>query len=88
MGPGPLPLSPPVPELFAEESIKGLEESIKGLIRRAEGEHKQHQARLGVHLAHHDLLCTMGKHRLLIKPNIFLLLLFFLPGDTSPTTEP
>ncbi|XP_065482953.1 alpha-2-macroglobulin-like isoform X1 [Caloenas nicobarica] len=30
----------------------------------------------------------MGKDRLLIKPNIFLLLLFFLPGDTSPTTEP
>ncbi|XP_009892430.1 PREDICTED: alpha-2-macroglobulin [Charadrius vociferus] len=30
----------------------------------------------------------MGKDRLLIKPNIFLLLLFFLPGDTSPATEP
>ncbi|CAM9958231.1 unnamed protein product [Bubo scandiacus] len=30
----------------------------------------------------------MGKDGLLIKPNIFLLLLFFLPGDTSPTTEP
>ncbi|PKU32759.1 hypothetical protein llap_16937 [Limosa lapponica baueri] len=30
----------------------------------------------------------MGKDRLLIKPNIFLLLLFFLPGNTSPTAEP
>ncbi|XP_064318863.1 alpha-2-macroglobulin [Phalacrocorax carbo] len=30
----------------------------------------------------------MGKDGLLMKPNIFLLLLFFLPGDTSPTTEP
>ncbi|XP_064374651.1 alpha-2-macroglobulin-like isoform X2 [Dromaius novaehollandiae] len=30
----------------------------------------------------------MGKDRLLSKPNIFLLLLFFLPGNTSSTTEP
>ncbi|XP_075365277.1 alpha-2-macroglobulin-like [Mycteria americana] len=30
----------------------------------------------------------MGKDGLLIKPNIFLLLLFFLPGDTSSATEP
>ncbi|XP_009318447.1 PREDICTED: alpha-2-macroglobulin-like, partial [Pygoscelis adeliae] len=30
----------------------------------------------------------MGKDRLPSKPNIFLLLLFFLPGNTSPTTEP
>ncbi|XP_010192721.1 PREDICTED: alpha-2-macroglobulin-like, partial [Mesitornis unicolor] len=30
----------------------------------------------------------MGKDRLLIKPNIFLLLLFLLPGNASPTTEP
>ncbi|GAB0177415.1 alpha-2-macroglobulin [Grus japonensis] len=30
----------------------------------------------------------MGKDGLLRKPNIFLLLLFFLPGDTSPTIEP
>ncbi|NXO02970.1 A2MG protein, partial [Rhinopomastus cyanomelas] len=31
----------------------------------------------------------MGKDGLLIKPNIFLLLLLlFTPGDTSPTTEP
>ncbi|XP_069719677.1 alpha-2-macroglobulin-like isoform X2 [Phaenicophaeus curvirostris] len=30
----------------------------------------------------------MRKDRLLIKPNIFLLLLFFIPGDTSPATEP
>ncbi|XP_010083001.1 PREDICTED: alpha-2-macroglobulin-like, partial [Pterocles gutturalis] len=29
----------------------------------------------------------MGKDRLLIKPNFFLLL-FFLAGDTSPTTDP
>ncbi|CAM5081937.1 unnamed protein product [Eretmochelys imbricata] len=32
--------------------------------------------------------CTMGKDRLPGGPNIFLLLLFLLPGDTSPTTEP
>ncbi|XP_009681138.1 alpha-2-macroglobulin isoform X1 [Struthio camelus] len=30
----------------------------------------------------------MRKDGLLSKPNIFLLLLFFLPGNTSPTTEP
>ncbi|XP_038008957.1 alpha-2-macroglobulin [Motacilla alba alba] len=30
----------------------------------------------------------MGKNGLLIKSSIFLLLLFFLPGDTSPITEP
>ncbi|XP_074907702.1 alpha-2-macroglobulin-like isoform X3 [Buteo buteo] len=30
----------------------------------------------------------MGKDGLPSKPNIFLLLLFFLPGNTSPTTEP
>ncbi|XP_074008094.1 alpha-2-macroglobulin [Numenius arquata] len=30
----------------------------------------------------------MGKDGLLIKPNIFLLLLFFLPGNTSPAAEP
>ncbi|XP_032534613.1 alpha-2-macroglobulin isoform X1 [Chiroxiphia lanceolata] len=30
----------------------------------------------------------MGKNGLLIKPSIFLLLLFILPGDTSPITEP
>ncbi|XP_074445014.1 alpha-2-macroglobulin-like isoform X1 [Larus michahellis] len=30
----------------------------------------------------------MGKNGLPSKPNIFLLLLFFLPGNTSPTTEP
>ncbi|XP_027761877.1 alpha-2-macroglobulin-like, partial [Empidonax traillii] len=30
----------------------------------------------------------MGKNRLLIKPSIFLLLLFILLGDTSPITEP
>ncbi|GAB0177414.1 alpha-2-macroglobulin-like [Grus japonensis] len=30
----------------------------------------------------------MGKDGLLSKPNIFLLLLFVLPGDTSPTIEP
>ncbi|EMP39670.1 Alpha-2-macroglobulin [Chelonia mydas] len=30
----------------------------------------------------------MGKDRLPGGPNIFLLLLFLLPGDTSPTTEP
>ncbi|XP_030321129.1 alpha-2-macroglobulin-like [Calypte anna] len=30
----------------------------------------------------------MGDDRLPRKPNIFLLLLFFLPGNTSPTTEP
>ncbi|XP_061863702.1 alpha-2-macroglobulin [Colius striatus] len=30
----------------------------------------------------------MGKNGFLIKPNICLLLLFFLPGDTSPATEP
>ncbi|XP_044854314.1 alpha-2-macroglobulin-like [Mauremys mutica] len=30
----------------------------------------------------------MGKNRLPGGPSIFLLLLFFLPGNTSPTTEP
>ncbi|KAI6079820.1 Alpha-2-macroglobulin-like protein [Aix galericulata] len=30
----------------------------------------------------------MGKDWLFGKPNIFLLFLFFLPGNTSPTTEP
>ncbi|XP_014795615.1 PREDICTED: alpha-2-macroglobulin-like [Calidris pugnax] len=30
----------------------------------------------------------MGKDGLLIKPNVFLLLLFFLPGNTSPAAEP
>nr|XP_032641607.1 LOW QUALITY PROTEIN: alpha-2-macroglobulin-like [Chelonoidis abingdonii] len=30
----------------------------------------------------------MGKNRLPSGPSIFLLLLFLLPGDTSPTTEP
>ncbi|XP_010132130.1 PREDICTED: alpha-2-macroglobulin-like, partial [Buceros rhinoceros silvestris] len=30
----------------------------------------------------------MGKDRLLSKPSIFFLLFFFLPGDSSPTTEP
>ncbi|KAM6292068.1 LOW QUALITY PROTEIN: alpha-2-macroglobulin [Porphyrio hochstetteri] len=78
MGPGPQPLSPPAPGLFAEKTIKGLS-------RRAV---EQHQSRLGVCLTHHNLLCTMGKNWLPGKLNIFLLFLFFLPGDTSPTTEP
>ncbi|XP_027533420.1 alpha-2-macroglobulin isoform X2 [Neopelma chrysocephalum] len=30
----------------------------------------------------------MGKNKLPSKPNIFLLLLFFLPGNTSPSAEP
>nr|XP_006120007.1 alpha-2-macroglobulin-like [Pelodiscus sinensis] len=30
----------------------------------------------------------MGKDKLLGGPSIFLLLLFLLPGGTSPTTEP
>nr|XP_009936182.1 PREDICTED: alpha-2-macroglobulin-like [Opisthocomus hoazin] len=30
----------------------------------------------------------MGKDGLCVKPNIFLLLLFFLPGDASPAAEP
>ncbi|XP_074907697.1 alpha-2-macroglobulin isoform X1 [Buteo buteo] len=30
----------------------------------------------------------MGKDGLLIKPSVFLLLLFFLPGHSSPATEP
>ncbi|XP_062470022.1 alpha-2-macroglobulin-like isoform X1 [Pezoporus occidentalis] len=81
MGPGPQPLSPPAPGLFAEESIKGL-------TRRAEREYGQHWTRLGVCLTHHNLLCTMGRDGLLIKPSLFLLLLFFLPEDASPAAEP
>ncbi|KAM4671516.1 alpha-2-macroglobulin-like isoform 2-T2 [Amazona ochrocephala] len=81
MGPGPQPLSPLACGLFAEESIKGL-------TRRAEREYRQHWIRLGVCLTHHNLLCTMGRDGLLIKSSAFLLLLFFLPEDASPATEP
>ncbi|KAM9579849.1 alpha-2-macroglobulin-like isoform 1-T1 [Guaruba guarouba] len=81
MGPGPQPLSPLACGLFAEESIKGL-------TQRAEGECRQHWTRLGVCFAHHNLLCTMGRDGLLIKPSVFLLLLFFLPEDALPVTEP
>uniref|UniRef100_A0A8C4JDK4 Alpha-2-macroglobulin n=1 Tax=Dromaius novaehollandiae TaxID=8790 RepID=A0A8C4JDK4_DRONO len=42
----------------------------------------------GICLTHHVLLCTMREDRLLSKPSIFLLLLFFLSGNTSSTTEP
>ncbi|XP_042651121.1 alpha-2-macroglobulin-like isoform X2 [Tyto alba] len=87
MGPGPQPLSPPAPGLFAESSYKEADPA------EGEGElqgagKQQHWMRLGVCLTHHDLLCTMAKDKLPRKPNIFLLLLFFLPGNTSTTTEP
>uniref|UniRef100_A0A8B9MJC2 Uncharacterized protein n=1 Tax=Accipiter nisus TaxID=211598 RepID=A0A8B9MJC2_9AVES len=87
MGPGPQPLSPPAPGLFAESSYKEADPAESGGKLQGAGK-QQHGTRLGVCLTHHDLLRTMGKDGLPSKPNIFLLLLFFLPGNTSPTTEP
>ncbi|XP_049678524.1 alpha-2-macroglobulin-like isoform X1 [Accipiter gentilis] len=87
MGPGPQPLSPPAPGLFAESSYKEADPAESGGKLQGAGK-QQDRTRLGVCLTHHDLLCTMGKDGLPSKPNIFLLLLFFLPGNTSPTTEP
>ncbi|XP_035746419.1 alpha-2-macroglobulin-like [Egretta garzetta] len=87
MGPGPQPLSPPAHGLFTERSYKEADPAESGGEVQGAGK-QQHRTRLGVCLTHHDLICTMGKDRLPSKPNIFLLLLFFLPGNTSPTTEP
>ncbi|XP_052644953.1 alpha-2-macroglobulin-like isoform X2 [Harpia harpyja] len=87
MGPGPQPLSPPAPGLFAESSYKEADPAESGGKLQGAGK-QQHRTRLRVCLTHHDLLRTMGKDGLPSKPNIFLLLLFFLPGNTSPTTEP
>ncbi|KAM6383238.1 alpha-2-macroglobulin-like isoform 3-T6 [Alca torda] len=87
MSPGPQPLSPPAPGLFTESSYKEADPADSGGELQGAGK-QQHRTRLSVCLNHHDLLCTMGKDGLPSKPNIFLLLLFFLPGNTSPTTEP
>ncbi|KAF2974944.1 hypothetical protein EK904_007037 [Melospiza melodia maxima] len=81
MGPGPQPLSPPAPGLFAESSYKEADRAPSG--GELQGAGKQQHC-----LAQHNLLCTMGKDKLPSKPNIFLLLLFFLPGNTSLNTEP
>ncbi|KAL2311201.1 hypothetical protein Nmel_002893 [Mimus melanotis] len=81
MGPGPQPLSPPASGLFAESSYKEAERAQSG--GELQGAGKQQHC-----LALHDLLCTMGKDKLPSKPNIFLLLLFFLPGNTPLNTEP
>ncbi|XP_056197781.1 alpha-2-macroglobulin-like isoform X2 [Falco biarmicus] len=87
MGPGPQPLSPPAPGLFAESSYKEADGAESGGELQGAGK-LQHRTRLGVCLTRHNLLCTMRKDSLHSKPNIFLLLLFLLPGNTSPTTEP
>uniref|UniRef100_A0A8C4V2R6 Alpha-2-macroglobulin n=1 Tax=Falco tinnunculus TaxID=100819 RepID=A0A8C4V2R6_FALTI len=87
MGPGPQPLSPPAPGLFAESSYKEADGAESGGELQGAGK-QQHRTRLGVCLTRHNLLCTMRKDSLHSKPNIFLLLLFLLPGNTSPTTEP
>ncbi|KAM6291914.1 alpha-2-macroglobulin-like [Porphyrio hochstetteri] len=87
MGPGPQPLSAPALGLFAESSYKEADPAESGGELQGAGK-QQHQSRLGVCLTRHNPLCTMGKNWLPGKLNIFLLFLFFLPGDTSPTTEP